>query len=145
MQLEYAYLANSAGFLQDGRLVVFGADIEGVETNGFPAVASNLVIVSKFWIMPDDPLEGHTVSIDITMPSGHRSSITANEPLNTMRNRRDAMRPSAAQVIVNLVMVMEEAGNYLFHLIADGHEVKTIPLYAAQTGPGAAIPENAAS
>lgn len=145
MQLEYAYLANSAGFLQDGRLVVFGADIEGVETQGFPAVASNLAIVAKFWVMPDEPVEGHAVSIDITMPSGNRTTITTSEPLDTMRNRRDAMRPSAAQVIVNLVMVMEEAGNYLFHLIADGHEVKTISLYAAQIGPGAAVPENAAS
>jgi hypothetical protein len=131
MQLEFAFLCNVANFLQDGRLVIFGADIDGMECSGLPALASQLCLVAKFWVFPDEPTEGHTVSLELTRPDGERVQLCANQPLEAIRNRRDDARPSSAQVTLVLMINFEAAGTYQFHLSADGTEMKTVPFYVA--------------
>ena len=71
MQLEYALLCNVAGYLQDNRLVIFGADVEGIEATGFPTMAPQLCVVAKFMVMPDEPLEGHTICVAIVPARRH--------------------------------------------------------------------------
>lgn len=137
MQLEYAFLCNAASFLQDGRLVIFGADIDGMECIGFPAVASQLVLVAKFWVFSDEPIEGHTISVELTEPNSGRFALCTNEPLQAIRNLRNDAWPSSAQVTVNLTMGFTRAGTHLFHMIADGNEVKSVPFYVSLIAPTA--------
>ena len=133
MQLDFAFLANFANHLQDGRLVIFGADIDGMECVGFPALASQLVLVAKFWVFPDEPTDGHRLSIDLTKADGQRIPLITDEPLEAIRNHRNPDRPSAAQAIVNLMMNFQAAGTYLFHLCIDGEEVKAVPFHVTLT------------
>ena len=135
MQLDFAFLANFAAHLQDGRLVVFGADIDGMECVGFPALASQLVLVAKFWVFPEEPTEGHRLSIDLTKPGGQRIQLRTDEPLEAIRNQRNPDRPSAAQVTVNLMMTFDAVGIYLFHLSIDGQEVKAVPFQVSLVAP----------
>lgn len=129
MQLDFAFLANVADYLQDGRLVIFGADIDGLQCPRLPALAPQLCLVAKFWVSPDEPTEGHTLSVDLTKPNGERAHLCANEPLQAVRNRSDTTGPSSAQAAVALVAGFDAAGTYRFHVIADGQEVKEVPFH----------------
>ena len=115
--------------------MVVGADVEGVEC-GIPATATQLMLTAKFWVMPDEPLEGHTISIQLTSPDGERADLCRDKPLKPVRNVRDQSRPSGAQVAINLMPGLASPGEYMFHVIADGQEVKTIPLDVVESKPG---------
>jgi hypothetical protein len=127
MKLSYAYLAEKAERLQDGRLCVFGADIDIIEVPQvpFPFMATMVV---RFSVAPDEPLEDHTISVDLILPEGERKSLVKQMAVNTMRNQADPSLPSAASILAQLGIVFGAPGLYRFNIFADGDEVISLPL-----------------
>ena len=128
MELDYAFLAERADRLQDGRLVVFGGDADAIQPAGFPA-AFQVSLVARMLLVDGENPDGHTwgVSMSPPGPEGKRSALIENQKLNGPHNLPNGM-PGGAGLIVGLTIGLKRAGIYKLHLIVDGVEVKTIPL-----------------
>lgn len=133
MRLVYAYFANSAGHLTDGRLCVFGADFDGVSVVQFPALLPPFCLVAKFELAPSEALEGHTFRLEMTKPNGERQAISENSCLNTSRNPRRPELPAYAHLILTLTLGLDEGGDYLIHVVADNADAASLPFYVTQT------------
>lgn len=131
MELDYAFFAERAGALSDGRLCVFGADADAIHVDAVPALFHS-TLVCRFLLRPDEPLEGHAVSVDGTKPDGERSNLMTT-PLNTVRNITVPTMPSGARLLVNVFVTFSLLGIYQFHISVDGVEVKTLRLHVGLT------------
>jgi hypothetical protein len=124
MELDYALLAEKASRLDDGRLVVFGGDIDGVTARKLP-VLFETTLVAKMLVEKGEAHDGHEFGIDCTDPRGNRVSIIKSEPLGEPDVVEGML--AAAGLIATLKIVIREAGIYRLHLIVDGKERKTFP------------------
>jgi hypothetical protein len=126
MQLDYAFLAHNAGFLKDDKLVVYGCEVELISVPIMPIPGLPIAIVAKLLLAPDEPLDGHTYSVQFRKPNGELIPLAENHPLRTVRNAIFPDRPSGASVVVNAVIGIEAPGEYAFIVFADGRELKTL-------------------
>ena len=85
-----------------------------------------LAIVAKLLVSPDEPLEGHTYTVQFRKTNGELVSLGENHPLRTVRNGIFPDRPSGASIVVNAVIGFETPGEYAFIIFADGQELKTL-------------------
>ena len=128
MELDYAFLADRASRSQDGRLFVFGGDIDNVEAAGFPALLQ-CTLVARMLLYPHEDLDGHNYAIDFTSPSGERKRILEPQPLNTLRGGGEL--PSGSGLTVSLTLGIRSPGHLLIHLIVDDREMKTFTVAVA--------------
>jgi hypothetical protein len=125
MELDYAFLAERAGRLHDGKLIVFGGDIDYLETTGLP-IPLQLALVVRLTLRPDEKLEGHTFGIAVSKPDGKREGVCSNVPINTRRHPFDPKSPSGARLIFDIHMLIDAPGPRSIHIIVDGQEIKTV-------------------
>jgi hypothetical protein len=134
MQLNYAILANDAGHLHDGRMCIFGAGIDAIESTGFPFQFSCALIV-KLILLPDEPLEDHSFRIEVSRPDGKRTPKPTNSPVATIRNKLDPKLPSSASICNNVILGMDQPGCYVFHVVVDDKEIASVPLHVFAATP----------
>ena len=132
MELAYAFLAERADRLQDGRLVVFGGDADSIQVTLFPFLLTASLVV-KATLNPDEPLEGHTLAVDITGSDGVRHNVMKAVPISTTRNQMDPQQASGANVIVNMSLKIDGPGHKQIHVVIDGSEVRKLSLWISQT------------
>jgi len=132
MQLAYAFLSTFAGFLQDERSVIIGADVDQGAVSDLPA-SIPLHLVAKFRLLPDEPLEGHTIRIEWSKPGGDRETLQADSPLATMRHPRPG-RASGVNLNIQMQLGFEQEGQYTFHLIADGGLAASMDFFVERVG-----------
>jgi hypothetical protein len=130
MKLDYAFLATAADRFKDGRICVFGGDFDNIQASAFP-VTLVLTVVVKFLVFPNEPLEGHTLRLDVERPEGTR---IAGDPssVNTIRNQLDASAPSGASVLAQIAIELASEGKYSIHIVVDDEQVRTLPLWASK-------------
>lgn len=80
---------------------------------------------------PNEPLEGHVFSIEITSTDGRRT-VMDSMSINTKRNSIDPQMPSGASILVNMGMMIETPGLKQVHVMLDGVEAKTLNLWVNQ-------------
>jgi hypothetical protein len=132
MNLVFAFLANDAGHLQDGRLCVFGAGVDVIKSNVFPTAQVSFSLVAMMRLMPDEPTVGHFFDLEVDAATGRKQKLSEREPVNTSRNKLLPDKPSGAYIVVSILMAFEEPGEYVFHLSVDGTTRCSIPLYVVQ-------------
>jgi hypothetical protein len=125
MQLDYAILADRATLTHDKKLVVFGGDIDSATVQELPAVLQ-ATLVARTVLDVGESQEGHTFGLECTSASGKRQTIADNKPLNITRES-EPEKPAASRLILELMFVVDHPGTHRFHLLLDGHEVKTLP------------------
>jgi hypothetical protein len=140
MRLDYAFLAERASRLEDGRLVIFGGDVDAVEPAGLPA-AFQSSLVARMLLEEGESAEGHEFSICVTLPDGSRTTILERRHLNAPRNIPAGM-PGGAGLIVGLTIGLRQAGIYRIHLIVDGAELKALPLLVEQPPNAEQVPND---
>ena len=134
MEIDYAFLANNAAPLQDGRLCIFGAEFDGFDSEQFPVVTPPITLVARISLRPDEPVDGHSVQLEMTKPNGEREPMAEPIPLNCCRSKRNPDLPGYSSLIVGLVMGLDAPGLYQIHILIDREEAKTLNLYATQAG-----------
>jgi len=127
MELDYALLAEKAARLSDNRLVVFGGDVDSIESPLCPAIFQ-CSLAARLLLKPDEPLEGHAFSIEITSVAGERKQISEPQKLNTTRNEKYPNLAAGAALIIGMTIVFGKPGIHYLHLMVDGREVKSWPL-----------------
>jgi len=128
MELDYAFLAERADRLHDGRLVVFGGDADAIQPAGFPA-KFQVSLVARMLLDDGENPDGHTWGVAMTSPEpdGKRKALIDDQNLNGPHDIPPGMQGGAG-LIVGLTIGLMRAGIYRIHLIVDGVEVKTLPL-----------------
>lgn len=124
MELDYALLADRADRTHDGKLVVVGGDIDTLIVSELPSSAQ-IYLVARLLLSPSEPAEGHTFTVEAQSPSGTRAAVAENVPIKTARNAVEPEQPSAARLILNLVIGIKSPGTHFIYLKVDGKEVKT--------------------
>jgi len=132
MQLSFAMLANSADIGREGNLWIAGADFDSVFCQGVPVVGAPVLIqaalVAKFVISPGELQAEHSFALAFTKPDGERIDLQGPRPLAVVANQLEPAKGSFSTVIARLFIACESLGDYQFHIIGDGEEVKTLAL-----------------
>jgi hypothetical protein len=125
MELDYAFLAEKASRLDDGKLVVFGGDIDGIATARLPAPFQP-TLVAKMTLEEGESRNGHVFSLECTSPSGNRVVIVKDQSLDPPPSV-EGMRSSCG-LIATIGIGLKSRGIYRLHLIVDGKELKSLPV-----------------
>jgi hypothetical protein len=127
MELSFAFLANFANVLRDGRLIAIGIDFDAIHSSQFP-MAVPLTLVVKIKLDPSEISTPHNLAFEVTMPGGIREPIGPEKPFAVKANPLDASRPSYSAIIATIGFNFESEGEYLFHILVNGTEIKSLPL-----------------
>jgi hypothetical protein len=122
MELNYALLADKASRLYDGKLVIFGGDIDQVNVGMVPAIAQ-ISLVARVTCSAGEGLDGNTFGIECTPPVGDKIIVAANQAMERFGEEKRSTR-----LIVDLVIAFSSAGTHLIHLLMNGQELTTLPL-----------------
>lgn len=125
MKLDYAFLAERAAHLDDGRLVVFGGDVDLLEVGGLPIVFQT-TLAARMLLEEGESPDNHSFGVALSTPDGERRVVSEGSQLNAPRTIPEGM-PGGAGLIVGLTVGIRQAGIYWIHLIVDGAEVKSLP------------------
>jgi hypothetical protein len=124
MLLDYVILADKATVAHDGKLIVFGGDIDSVTVPELP-VGIGVCLVARLVLEVGESIEGHEFSLDATSATGNRQKVLDTKPINLTRQSEPDW-PAHARLLFELGFVVSHAGVHKFHLIVDGKEIKTI-------------------
>jgi hypothetical protein len=124
MILDYVILADKATTTHDGKLVVFGGDIDSVTVSELPVMIS-ASLVARLILEVGEATEGHNFSLECTSATGNRQVVLENRPINLTR-RSEPDWPAHARLLLEIGFVVAHAGIHRFHLIVDGREMKTL-------------------
>ena len=146
MKLDFAFLAQYADFVTDGKLAIFGAGIDGVQTSAIPFQSYSMSLVVKFLVDPEDEDRPHLYRIEITTPAGERKLVTENQ-VNVQRDETGVAQ-RGSNLIVNLNIHYSAAGLYYLHIVLDDADVKSLPISVSlvpELNPHGAAPVEAAN
>lgn len=126
MKLEYAFFAENADRLEDGRLCIFGADFDTYQVPETP-VAIQFRLVLKLSLEAGETYDGHTFGLQITNPAGERTDIGEPSSIEVARklNATPEMTP-VASMFVRLAIRFLNFGVYRIHVLVDGVEAKEL-------------------
>ena len=126
MKLDYAFLAENAGLLQDeGKFCIFGGGLDTFNVSGLPAVVT-------FWLFArieaedGEKLDGHTVAMELVNPAGERVKMGETSDL-ALSEAAPHVRSNASMLMKLIIKFLTE-GIYTLHLSLDGNEAKVLPL-----------------
>ena len=134
MQFSFAFLANVAEILIDGRIMAIGMDFDGIFCPQFP-ITVPLILVTKIKLDPSEINLQHKCVIEITRPNGKRELLGTENTFDAKANPIDPNLPGGTAIIIKMGVNFESAGLHLFHVLIDGEEVKSLPLDVRLSNP----------
>ncbi len=82
MELSFAFLANMADHLADGRMIVIGPDFDIASCPQFPFVVP-IAFVVKMKVEPEEVGQPHTIKVDYRKPDGTCANRLVSKPAST--------------------------------------------------------------
>ena len=101
MQFSFAFLANIAEILRDGRIMAIGMDFEGIFCPQFP-ITVPLTLVAKIKLDPSEINLQHKCAIEITRPNGKRELLGTENPFDAKANPMDPNLPGGSTIIMTM-------------------------------------------
>lgn len=141
MQVEYAFLADSAQAVE-GKVYVIGGGIDEIKAGQFPAVHPLLSLVVKFRLEPIECDRQYALEIEFWDPDGHPMGPRVNGQFSARRHPEEPTRPGFVQLVINVMnLELPRPGDYAFHVVVNGQEIRRPPLTlyvrpSGQTPPG---------
>jgi hypothetical protein len=133
VKLAFALLADTASAGQDGRLTIHGAGLDTVWARAFPVTYEHIVLIARFDLSPAECGYDHSLRIPFLGLDGQEFG-TIEGPLRGERSKQEPYRAVSVPVLVPMPdLPLPIAGDYAFHLLVDGFELATLPLYARQS------------
>jgi hypothetical protein len=99
MKLGYAFLANYAEQMDDGRFSVINAGIDGFLVKQLPETIAQKFIVAHFEFAPEDCGREYEFSLSLTEPSGQEHSFEGGSLLTPQRDKHFPDRPGGISTI----------------------------------------------
>lgn len=127
MEVEYAFLADSAQTSSDGKLYALGAGIGRIYAERFPVVHPYMSLVLKLQLHPAECEREHELEVELWDPDGNPIGGKLAGRFSAERQPRG--RPSYVQLVLNIQNAsFKEPGDYQFHIMVDKQIMKTLAL-----------------
>ncbi len=131
MQLEFAFLADSAQVSSDGKLFVLGGGIDRIFSQQFPTTHPYMSLVLKIQLHSAECDREHGLEVELWDPDGN--PIGGKVAGNFSTPRPPGGQPSFVQLVMNVLNTeFRVAGDYAFQVVVDGQLLKTLPLHLEQ-------------
>jgi hypothetical protein len=128
MEVEYAFLADSAQTSSDGKLYVLGGGIDTIYAKKFPAVHPAVSFVLKLELHPTECDREHGLEVELSDPDGNPVGTKLSGKFEAKRRRHG--RHAFVQMVLNFQLArFEHPGDYAFHVLIDGQHKKSVSLY----------------
>ncbi|HEY0602372.1 MAG TPA: hypothetical protein VGD58_05635 [Herpetosiphonaceae bacterium] len=138
MEVEFAFLADSAQVPPDGKLYVLGGNIDRIHAPQFPTTQPAITLVMKIQMLASECNRPHQLQIDLWDTRGNPlldPSITAE--FGVAPDPDDPTGPSSVLIPVNMMgLQFPNPGVYEFHIVVNGRHLKTLPLRMLQAPSG---------
>jgi hypothetical protein len=131
MKLAYAIFAENADRLSDGRVCIFGGDVDTFTVSQTPATIPFMLVV-KLVADDDESLEGHFFGLDVENPEGKRTRIGGDSDMPVRFNKRVSEAsgvPPIAHLYIKLIINFLNPGMYYFRIYTDGAEAARLPVF----------------
>lgn len=133
VDVEYAFLADSADAPPNGKLYVLGAGIDRITAANFPVVQPTITLVVKLRLHAAECGAPHTFTADLWDNDGQPCGVHIEQQFIAARNSERPAASVYAQLIMHLVGLRFSApGDYSFELMVDGTHYKSISLALIQ-------------
>ena len=127
MEVEYAFLADSAQTSTDGKLYVLGGGIDRIFAGKFPAIHESMALVLKLRLHPTECEREHSLEVELWDPDGNPIGGKVSGQFTAERSEKG--RDSFVQLVLNILRAQFKApGDYAFHVVVDGQHKKTLSL-----------------
>jgi hypothetical protein len=133
MRLFYAITADAAQFTPDGRLWVLGGDFDTIYSPQFPAVHSAMTLAVKLLATPRESEREHQLRVELVDADGQPFQEPFVLPFTPHINAAYPHREVGIGLTLNYQNLrFDRPGDFGFHILVDGLEIGTLPLYVAQ-------------
>lgn len=127
MEVEYAFLADAAQ-VSGSKLYVLGGGFNQITAPQFPVLHPYMTLVTKLSLHPMECDKQHKLEIELWDPDGQRLAVVSGE-FSAARQAFDPTKQVFAQLVLNIGnQKFPKPGDYAFHIAANGHHLKTLPL-----------------
>lgn len=124
VQLEFAVLCDYAGYLANGQFVVVGPAVDEISTDR--AVSSASVSLAGALRLPPEDMGTHTLRVDATGPEKSRFTVATEQHFAAEAREPSSESGNLHSFAVRVGTAFQAAGDYLLHLVIDGHDAKTL-------------------
>lgn len=130
MQVDFAFLADTAVATPDGKISAIGLGFENLGAAEFPTTVPNMSFVVRLFIHPAECDRAHTLAIQLWNPDGAIMDVQIEATFTGTKNILNPTGNASLPLVLNLRDVVFPApGSYAFHVIVDGTHLKEVPLH----------------
>jgi hypothetical protein len=129
MDLAYAFFANAAERMPDGRIMVLGGDFDNIRGNAFPLTFPAFALLVKIRVEPRECGAEHRLRVEGTGPADFRLPLC---DLPFTPQIRDGHPERVVWFGISLTVynsVFPQPGEYVFHFFVDDLELGTASLF----------------
>lgn len=138
MRVAVALLCDAAMANPDGKLYIIGGGIDTLFTSAVPWNAQPFALALKIEFSPSEADRPHTVEVQLVDPDGHSIFPAMKSLVVPKRHSAHPTRLIGANLVMNLFGVpIQEYGDHAFHILVDGVEQLSLPLYIERQAPSA--------
>jgi hypothetical protein len=133
MRLAYAFLANYAELLPDGKFTAVGAGVDGFIVEQLPEVVNGFTLVGHFHFVHEECDTEYAFGMSVTKPDGTELTFEGASRMTPLRDEFFPERPGGLSVVVPFVSwTLSQLGIYQINLQVDGVTLGSISLGVTQ-------------
>jgi len=124
MRLAFAFLADAAQTTADGKLWVFGGDIEDIVAAELPVTVAALALVVKLLLTEEESERAHQLRLQFVQPDGTQQLPPFEFPFHARRRTQELGMPYGVSLVFNFQqLVFFSHGQYMLRMAVDGRHL----------------------
>jgi hypothetical protein len=141
LEIDFALLADAADASVAGKLFIMGGGISEIAATNFPATHPTMVLVLKLKLHPSECDRPHTLEIKFWDADGKRLQPEISGQFAAQRDSEQPARPVFVQLLFNILgLQLPAPGDYEFHIVVDGHYLRSLPLHVKKVDAPGQVP-----
>jgi hypothetical protein len=143
VEIDFSLLADGVVQRPDGKLDIFGAGVDQINTVALPTIHPAISIVLRILIDAHEAQSGHTLAFNVIDPDGQPRMPTLAANIDPLSDEQFANVPAGQPAGIGMVIalqgvVFEQAGPHAVTVSWDGEERERLRLNVTRitAGPG---------
>ncbi len=129
MEIEFALLADAVSQPPDGKLYILGGGLQAISAAQFPYTHPMLGLACLLRVHTTEADHQHQLEIRIAQEDGQPLGSPIQGQFGVQRHPRHPHRDVFVPIVLHFGnLVFQNAAEYQFHLLVNGHHLKTLTL-----------------
>lgn len=130
MKLMALLIADGLQSIQDGKINIFGAAVDTMLGDRFPAAVPRLAVYVRIQLAATECDVPHGLRLELLHPDGAILAALAPSQFLAQRRPEDAYRPVYHSLEATFTNIrFPSPGDYGVHVLVDNQELGNVPLY----------------